>query len=216
VRREAATSSARSRTTLRKEIRDNVGVIRSAVGVKFLPSVDDARPKRCVRCQVGRYEGDRRRIHGHGVVERQQRGPPGPGEAAACVVLAIRRYLCTACGAVMRVVPGSCTPSKHFSGAAIGLALALWGAGKSAAEVRAEVSDWKVVGAAARGWRALSRWAKAVGAGKLFGWLALGVLAGGPRQIASRAAQALRGYAPAEWRESAVWLQSQVGACHVS
>ena len=121
-----------------------------------------------MRCQVGRYEGDRRRIHGHGVVERQQRGPPGPGEAAACAVLAIRRYLCTACGAVMRVVPGSCAASKHFSGAAIGLALALWGAGKSAAEVRAEVSDWKVVGAGARGWRALSRWAKAVGAGKLF------------------------------------------------
>ena len=216
MRREAGTSAARSRTTLRKGIRDDIGVIRLAIGVKFLPTVDEARPKHCVRCEVGAYEGERRRIYGHGLVERQQRGPPGAGEMATCLELWVRRYLCTACGAVMQVVPGSCVPSKHFSGGAIGLALALWSAGRTAAEVRKEVSDWRVVGAAARGWRSLSRWARDVKAGKLFAWLALGEQAGSARMIAGRAAQALRGYAPLEWQESAVWVQSQIGASHVS
>ena len=37
--------------------------------------------------------------------------------------------------------------SKHFSGAAIGLALDLWSAGWSAAEVRKAVNTWRVGGA---------------------------------------------------------------------
>ena len=172
--REAGTSSARSRTTLRKGIRDNVGVIRSAVGVKFLPTVDDARPKHCVRCAVGCREGGGLRIYGHGVIERQQRGPAEPDAEPTCETVLIRRYLCTACLALMCVESESSTPSKHFSGAAIGLALALWSAGKSAAEVRGAVNDWKVQGAAARGWRSLTRWARDAAAGKLFAWLGLG------------------------------------------
>lgn len=191
-------------------------MIRFPIGVKFLPTIDEARPKRCVRCEVGAYEGGERRIHGHGVVERQQRGPAAPGAAPTCETLRIRRYLCRSCGAVMRVVPASCAPGKHFSGAAIGLALALWAAGKRAAEVREAVNDWKVIGAAARGWRSLTRWAREVGAGRLFAWLALGAVPGGPQAVARRAAQALRGYTPPEWRGAAVWLQSQLGACHVS
>jgi hypothetical protein len=216
VRREADTSSALSRTTLRKGIRDNRGVIRFSFDVKFVPTVDEARPRHCVSCRVGAYESDRLRIYGHGLVERQQRGPSSPGDPAGCAVAWIRRFLCKACGAAMRVVPGSLTPGKHFSGAAIGFALALWSAGRSAAEVREEVSDWKVIGSSARGWRTLSRWARDVGAGKLFGWLALGAVAGGPHHIASRAAQALRGYAPLEGRSLPIWHQSQLGACHVS
>jgi len=149
-------------------------------------------------------------------VERQQRGPAGPGAAPACAVILVRRYLCTVCATVMRVVPGSCAPGKHFSGAAIGLALALWGSGVSAAKVREQVSDWKHLGAAARGWRSLERWARAAAAGKLFAWLDLGTLTGGPREIARRAAQALAGHAPLPWRSAPVWHQAQVGACHVS
>ena len=132
------------------------------------------------------------------------------------MVLRIRRFLCTGCGAVMLAVPGSCAPSKHFSGGAIGLALALWSAGRTAAQVREEVSDWKVLGVAARGWRSLSRWAGEVKTGKLFAWLSLGEQTGSARVVAGRAAQALRGYAPVEWRESPAWIQSQIGASHVS
>ena len=75
-------------------------------------------------------------LHGHGLVERQQRGPAAPGQEAVCAVIFVRRYLCTACDTVMRVLPGSSVARKHFSGAAIALALALWGlCGKSAREV---------------------------------------------------------------------------------
>lgn len=169
-----------------------------------------------MRCGVGQAERGRLRIYGHGVIGRQQRGPAEPGAAPGCEVVFIRRYLCTSCAAVMCVEPESSTPSKHFSGAAIGLALALWSAGKSAAEVCELVNDWKVRGAGARGWRSLTRWARDAAAGRLFAWLGLGALTGEPRAIAGRVAQALRGYAPQEWRAAPVWLQSQLGACHVT
>jgi len=118
---------------------------------------------------------------------------------------------------VIRVVPASCVPGKHFSGAAIALALALWGCtGQSAAEVREQVNDWRVRGAAARGWRALRRWATEVGAGALFSGLGLGVLAGSAREVARRAAQALAGHAPLAWRSAPVEHQAQLGYCHVT
>ena len=118
---------------------------------------------------------------------------------------------------MLRVVPASCAPGKHFSGAAIALALALWGCtGQSAAEVREQVNDWKVRGAAARGWRALHRWASQVGAGELFSELKLGVLTGSAREVARRAAQALAGHAPLAWRSAPVEHQAQLGYCHVT
>ena len=191
-------------------------MIRSAIDVNFLPTVEQARPRRCARCGVGGREGGVLRIYGHGVCVCQQRGPAAPEAEPTCELLAVRRYRCTPCGAVMRVVPGAKTASKHFSGAAIGLALALWSAGKSAGAVREAVNDWRVRGAAARGWRSLTRWARDAAAGRLFAWLGLGAPTGGPRAIAGRVAQALRGYAPQEWRAAPVWLQSQLGACHVT
>ena len=73
------------RSTLREKIRDNQGAIRFRLDVKFRPPpVTEARPRHCVVCGVGAYEGERLRIYGHGLVSRQQRGPPGPGEPAAC------------------------------------------------------------------------------------------------------------------------------------
>lgn len=129
----------------------------------------------------------------------------------------MRRYLCRKCATVIRVVPAWCVPRKHFSGAAIALALALWGCtGQSAAEVREQVNDWKVRGAAARGWRALRRWALEVGAGELFSELKLGVLTGSARDVARRAAQALAGHAPLAWRSANVEHQAQLGYCHVT
>jgi hypothetical protein len=155
-------------------------------------------------------------VQGHGLVRRQQRGPPGPEEAARTQVVRCRRYRCTACRAVLTVLPASAVPSKHFSGAAIALALALWGVvGLSACKVRQAVNDWKHLGAAARGWRTLVRWASQVATGKLFA--SLGVCrTGRPREAAARAAQALCGWAPPQERGMALPWQAFSGASHVS
>jgi hypothetical protein len=116
----------------------------------------------------------------------------------------------------MTVLPASAQPYKHFSGAAIALALALWGlCQQSAAQVRAAVSDWVHTGAAARGWQSLVRWAEQVGQGKLFVGLHAAV-AGSARQQAERAAQALCGHAPAEVRHQGLDSQAFAGASHVS
>ena len=186
--------------------------------VKFWPpSVEEARPTHCSLCGVGAREGGLLWLYGHGLVTRQQRGPAAPGEAPTCAEISVRRYLCRKCATVIRVVPAWCVAGKHFSGAAIALALALWGcAGQSAAEVREQVNDWGVRGAGARGWRALRRWAAEVGAGTLFSGLNLGVLAGSAREVARRAAQALAGHAPLAWRSAAVEHQAQLGYCHVT
>jgi hypothetical protein len=116
----------------------------------------------------------------------------------------------------MTVLPASAQPYKHFSGAAIGLALALWGlCQRSAAQVREAVNDWAHTGAAARGWRSLVRWAEQVGRGKLWAGLHAPV-AGSARQQAGRAAQALCGHAPAEVRHQGLDAQAFAGASHVS
>lgn len=115
----------------------------------------------------------------------------------------------------MTVLPASAQPYKHFSGAAIALALALWGlCQSSAAQVREAVSDWAHTGAAARGWRSLSRWAEEVSEGKLFAGLHAAAV-GTARQQAERAAQALCGHAPAEVRHLGLDCQAFAGASHV-
>ncbi|WP_239014430.1 hypothetical protein [Archangium violaceum] len=120
------------------------------------------------------------RIHGHGLVQRQQRGPPGPGQPARTQVLACRRYQCQGCGAVWTVLPASAVARKHFSAAAIALALALWGlCGLGVEQVRGLVNDWKHTGAMPGRWRSLGRWAEQVATGSLFS--ALEVHVEGPR-----------------------------------
>ena len=168
-------------------------------------------------CGVAAYDGQRVVLHGHGLVERQQRGPAAAGEEPGCAEVLARRYRCTACETVMRVLPASSVPLKHFSGAAIGMAFALWGlVGKSAREVREQVSDQKILGAGARGWRSLRRWAREVVTGQLFAGLGLCGLAGGPRAVAARVAQALIGWAAADAREAAPEAAAFNGASHVS
>ncbi|AEI61941.1 hypothetical protein [Corallococcus macrosporus] len=173
--------------------------------------MDEGRPKRCVACGRGAYEGGGLGLHGHGLVERQQRGPPTADEAPRCEVVLCRRYRCKPCGAVMRVVPPSVRPRKHFSGEAIGFALALWTlCGLRADEVRRRTSDWTRLGDAARGWRSLARWARQLGARQLFGALPLGAVAQGPRALAARAAQALCAHAPLAWRGAPLERRSSI------
>jgi hypothetical protein len=203
---------------LQGRIRDNRGIVRLLADVKFWPPpVEVARPFHCPRCGVGAREDGVLWLYGHGLVDRQQRGPAAPGEDPVCVVIAARRYLCRKCATVIRVVPASCAPGKHFSGAAIALALSLWGAlGMGAGAVRERVSDWARLGASARGWRSLRRWAAGVAAGALFSGLHLGTAAGPLREVARRAAQALAGHAPPASRGAPVEHQAMIGSGHVS
>lgn len=161
------------------------------------------------------YEGARVVVQGHGLRERQQRGPQAPNAPSECVVILVRRYLCTACETVMTVLPPTAQGFKHFSGAAMALALALWGlGGESARRVRERVDDWKP-GAGARGWRSLDRWAKGAAQGVLFAGLALRGVEGRPREQATRAAQALCGHAPPGSRNTAIHEQAFIGAALV-
>ena len=156
------------------------------------------------------------KIHGHGTIERQLRGPTIPDGRPVCIVEVCRRYLCIACNTVIRVLPAAATARKHFSGAAIALALAAWGlCAMSARQVRALVNNARLEGAAARGWRTLKRWADDVRAGQLFAIEALRTLPEGRRECAARAAQALAGYADRVFAELPITHQSFAGALHV-
>jgi hypothetical protein len=97
---------------------------------------------------------------------------------------------------------------------AIALALALYGHSKKpAAQVRRDVSPWRIVGAtAAATWSTLLRWAKAVRAGKLFGIVRRCPGDWTLRQVAERAAATLASYAAAPDRGADLVSQAVAGA----
>jgi hypothetical protein len=163
------------------------------------PSVEEVRPGRCPGCgAAARPVGGRLGLHGHGLRERQQRGPAASDSAPVVRVVALRRYRCVACAAVIAVVPRDVESRRHYSRPAIALALALWSlTSLPPAEVRRRISPWPVVGAtaAAEGWVTLRRWARAGRAGRLFG--AVGrLLVGTLRQVAGLLAAVALGHAP--------------------
>lgn len=174
------------------------------------PSVEAARPTICVCCGAPARDGHRVVLQGHGLRERQQRGPANATAPPECALIRVRRYLCRNCDAVLTVLPATAQAFKHFSGAAIAMALALSGlCGESANAVRRRVNDWKP-GAGARGWRSLGRWARDAGAGAMFAGLKLEAGAG-----LSRIAQALCGHAPPQAREAPIHQQAFIGSAHV-
>jgi hypothetical protein len=128
-----------------------------------VPDVERARPGQCPWCgAAGRSVGGRPMLHGHGLRERQLRGPLEPGGEPQVLALLLRRYLCVACGAVITVAPGAVLPKRLFTAAAIAMALALWSvAGESSPKVRAQISPLKTMGdASARSWLTLRRWTR--------------------------------------------------------
>jgi hypothetical protein len=155
------------------------------------PSVEAARPARCPCCgTASRPEGAALMLHGHGVRERQVRGPAGPGEQPVERSVILRRYLCLACGAVIVVGPCDIEPGWLFSRPAIAWALWLFGVAKlAAATVRRQLSPWATVGAtAAAGWATLRRWARAVRDRALLAVVRRCPAEWSPRQVAARAA----------------------------
>lgn len=173
-------------------------IVHRALDVKIWlqrpPSVEEARPGRCPRCAAaGRPVGGPLGLHGHGVRDRQVRGPLELTASATIAVIACRRYLCVGCGAVLTVVPRGIEPRRHYSRAAICLALALWAlGGQPTTVVRARVGAWP--SREATSWRTLQRWGAAIASGA---WLWCAAAAGlAPRTAAGRAAQIAAGRAP--------------------
>jgi hypothetical protein len=160
------------------------------------PSVQEARPGRCPRCHgASRPTGGALGLHGHGVRDRHVLGPPEIGLAPTTLLVVCQRYLCTACGAVVMVVPRGIEPRRHYGRAAICLALALWAlVGQPTTVVRIQVCA-RPGPATTTSWRTLRRWAAAVAAGA-WPWCrtAAGLTA---RLAAARAAQIAAGLAPA-------------------
>lgn len=183
--------------------------------VQDVPSVEDARPAACPCCgRASREPGRGLGLHGHGLRDRQVRGPVEHWGRPETVVIAARRYRCQRCSAVIVVVPRGVVRRRLFSSAAIAWALWLFGAEHlSAARVREKVSPWQAGPTAAAGWAQLRRWVRDVAIGRLFGRLPAAV-GGGGRAVAKRVTVALRAMAPpAAWGASPV-EQLWQGALH--
>ena len=206
-----------------KKNRSHGRVIQSEIHLKpwiaQTPTVAEARPAACPGCKAASCPlGGRIQIHGHGLRERQVRGPLGPGEKAVAIGVLGRRYRCVVCGSVFLVVPREVLPRRQYSAAAIGFALAVWGLVKATAmAVRLQISPSTVLGfEAMTGWVTLRRWAKAVKNGCLFS----SVPAAGPsatlRDVAALAATALAASADPTTRHLPLEQRAFLGAAHAA
>ena len=172
------------------------------------PTAEEARPGACPRCAAAsRPLGGAVGLHGHGLRDRQVRGPPEVGAPSVQLMIACRRYLCTTCDAVLTVVPRGIEPRCHYGRAAICMALALWAlGGQPTTVVRDRICSWP--SRAATSWRSLRRWAAAVAAGA-WSWCeaATGLM---PRAAAARAGQIAAGRAPPA-TPGPIWEQAYAG-----
>ena len=161
-----------------------------------VPSVDAVRPARCPRCGLaGRVPGLPLGLVGHGLRERQLRGPPSAKEEAATRSLRVRCYRCRGCRAVVRVVPRGVVARRHFAAGAIGVALFVFGKlAQSAAVAASKVGGW---GQGTSAWRTLRRWLAAIDEGRLFPCVRASPPGWRPRQRAERAAMTLASLVPA-------------------
>lgn len=107
---------------------------------------------------------------GHGLIERQVRGPGSPGAAPEQRVLTLRRYRCRACRAIVVVGPRGLVHRRWYGAGAIALALSSYARGETSAATRARTSPSRVVGASAvERWATLARWIEAARRAELFG-----------------------------------------------
>jgi len=194
-------------------------LIHSRLGVEFwagrVPAIEAVRPSRCSVCGVAsQCPGQPLTVVGHGVRERQQRGPLEVGTAPGEITIVQRRFRCRSCGAVMVVAPAQVLRYRLFCAAAVVWALSLFGCdGLSPRRVRERISPWRVVGAAAaRSWQALREWVRAAQAGQLLPLRPLGGIS--PRQVATRVIWALTAQAPPSLRDASVAQQAVSGALH--
>lgn len=155
--------------------RSEIQLVRSGIRVKpwsqATPSTDEVRPARCPGCGAASREvGRGLTLWGHGLRDRQVRGPLAPGDPPTLTTIALRRYTCRRCHATCTVAPVEVQRGRLFSKGAIAWALALYGLCRwPAAQIRRRVSPWGTVGpSAATRWVTLRRWILAICGGGLF------------------------------------------------
>jgi hypothetical protein len=206
---------------LEEEARSPIRFIRSGLDLKSwmkcVPTVDAARPGQCPGCAAAsRPLGEKVIVVGHGLRERQLRGPAEPAAVARIERVKLRRYRCRRCRTVMVVGPRELVAGRLYSAGAVGWALALYGlCSESLASIRRRVSPWSVIGAtAAASWATLRRWVRAVRDGKLFAVMRPAPVEFSARQVAERAATTLLAYAPSSTAALPLDHQSFIGAAH--
>lgn len=166
-------AASRRAPTIVEKRRSGEAIVYSDVVVKKwveeTPAVERVRPASCTRCGgASRVPGRPLRLVGHGVRERQVRGPSSADSAPEITTVLSRRYCCRECGATTTVLPRGLHARRHYSGSAIGLALCLFGVLRfSVAETRRRVCAWNA-GLSTGGWSTLKKWVDAISAGRLF------------------------------------------------
>lgn len=128
---------------------------------------------------------------GHGLRERQARGPAAPQGRPETRVIRVRRYRCRLCGGLTTVLPRGLTARRHYSASAIGLALSLHGMrGLSIGETRQRICTWHA-GFDTERWTTLPSWVTAITEGRLFARVRPSAAGASLRQKAERAAATL-------------------------
>ena len=173
------------------------------------PSVEEARPRRCVCGVPTRALGEPLKLWGHGIRWRQLCGPLSEEELAEFVLVLVRRYLCRECGAVLTVLPRGVTARHLYPLWVIVLGLTIWTSGQTAAEVRRALSPFR---SSSQGWPSLQRWARA-------DWLVPkssgSTLAGPPLSRARTLVQLYAGFAPPSSRSLSLIEMTCEGARRV-
>lgn len=142
-----------------------MSVISSGFDVKEfvleLRSVNVLRPVRCPKCGCSAYDGSRVVIYGHGKRARGFEGRTTLEGTPESGTLQIRRFRCTACRAVITVLPQDLACGHQYLQTTIALVVALWGlAAHSLSSLRKDWSAQRVLGwAAQRDWPMVRRWA---------------------------------------------------------
>jgi hypothetical protein len=183
--------------------RSSCRIVQADVDIKrwmtAVPAVHYLRPARCPCCDAaGRPVDGPLVMRGHGLRERQVCGPLQAGGAPQLVTVQARRYRCSACRAIVVVVPRGLLPRRRYTASAIGWVLARVGLdGATTPTVRAEVCSCAILGvAAAERWLAPSRWIEASRRGQLFPRLGRHGAESTRVQIAERTAMQLVALSP--------------------
>lgn len=137
------------------------------IGVKpwacSTPTCGSVRPACCAACgRASREPGKPLTLVGHGLLARTIEGPLEPGGDAVDCQVQCRRFLCTACGAVLVVVPRGVGRGFRYALSCIAYALALWGYARTSAQrTRAATSAASARGLASpEQWSSLRRWVR--------------------------------------------------------
>lgn len=161
-----------------------------------MPAADRVRPACCSKCgAASRPPGAALGLVGHGVRERQVRGPSDAAGEPTIRTLVVRRYRCIRCGGITTVLPRGLCARRHYSASAIGLSLCLFGMlGLSLGETRARVCPWRS-GFETERWTTLPGWLSAIEQGRLLPRVRPSPAGASRRRRAERAAATLCGLA---------------------